>query len=522
MESTVMDFPLTIQHISWRAENLFRDRKIVSRSIAGTSTYSYADCFSRARKLASALSTLGVKEGELVGSIAWNHREHLELYLATTLSHRTLHTTNVRFHPSEMERVIIDAGDRALFFDSDVAKQLAERRSSFKGVVGMVDFQSEDYARLVDTASEVLEFPHIDESDAAIMCNTSGTTGVSKTVVYSHRSVYLHSLTLLGAGVLAISENDRVLPVVPMFHISAWDIPFASLMAGATLVLPGPRPRPADLASLIEIERVTLAAAAPAVLIELVQHLKDGNYDISSLKTIVTGGAEPPVGLVRELQSRWGVSVVHVWGMTETEAISSVNRASQPEQVTRQGVPMPGLEMRVVDNEGNELPWDGTSKGVLQVRGPWVSGSYVQREANEKSFVTTAGKTWLVTGDIVTIDQSGSIKLVDREKDLIRSGAESISSIDLENSLMTHPGVLEAAVVARPDPKWGERPFAFVVIRKGLEGSTTTDVLKLYLSSLNRYPKWWIPDDFRFIDAIPKTSTGKMDKKSIRKLLDSP
>lgn len=404
-----------------------------------------------------------------------------------------LHTVNVRFHPSEMEYVIKDFGDKAVFMDKDI---------DYKSDLPTFIFD-EKYDEEVNSREPISNIPDIDEREGAIACFTSGTTGRPKGVVYSHRSVFVHSLSLLTADALGISSNDVVMPVVPMFHISAWDVPFASLMTGAKLVLPGPRPKAEDLVNLIKEYKVTIAVGAPTVWIDVVNYLEREKKDLSPLKVVVTGGAEPPVGLVKKLKE-FGVKTYHAWGMTETEAIATLNK--NDERISEQGYPIPGVEISLVDLEGKELPWDGKSVGELVVRGAFVTKRY--------SNAQTQSEKWFRTGDVVKVNPDGSIKVVDRLKDLIKSGGEWISSIDLENAIMSYEKVLEATVVAVKDERWGERPVAVVVKKPGVE--VTAEEIIEYLKSLNRFPKWWLPDKILFVDSLPKTSTGKLDKKVIR------
>ena len=487
-----MDYNLNLRAIFWRVEKLYGDREIVSRTHEGIHKYTYSDFALRVRKLSSLLKEKGLV-GEKVASIAWNTHRHLELYFAVPLMGGILHTVNVRFHPSEMEYVIKDFGDKAVFMDKDI---------DYKSDLPTYIFD-EKYDEEVNSREPISNIPDIDEREGAIACFTSGTTGRPKGVVYSHRSVFIHSLSLLTADALGISSNDVVMPVVPMFHISAWDVPFASLMTGAKLVLPGPRPKAEDLVNLIKEYKVTIAVGAPTVWIDVVNYLEREKKDLSPLKVVVTGGAEPPVGLVKKLKE-FGVKTYHAWGMTETEAIATLNK--NDERISEQGYPIPGVEISLVDLEGKELPWDGKSVGELVVRGAFVTKRY--------SNAQTQSEKWFRTGDVVKVNPDGSIKVVDRLKDLIKSGGEWISSIDLENAIMSYEKVLEATVVAVKDERWGERPVAVVVKKPGVE--VTAEEIIEYLKSLNRFPKWWLPDKILFVDSLPKTSTGKLDKKVIR------
>jgi Acyl-CoA synthetases (AMP-forming)/AMP-acid ligases II len=511
MKSTIMDYNLSIHNVFWRAEKLYPDSQIVSRVHEGKVRYTYSKFSERVRRLSQYLREQGVDSSSVVGTIAWNTHRHLELYFSVPLLGGVLHTINVRFHPSEMEYVINFAGDKLVFYDVDVeeVKKVRAEKSKFVRL-------DDEFDREVNSHPPLDYFPEVDEREGAVMCFTSGTTGHPKGVVYSHRSIFIHSLSLLAKEIVGISSQDIVMPVVPMFHISAWDVPFASLMTGAKLVLPGPRPGPDHLASLIREEGVTVAIGAPTVWINLLDYLRREKIDLPSLKVVVTGGAEPPKGLIKGLREL-GIRTYHAWGMTETEAITTVNQSENIEELSRQGKVMPGIEVKIVDPSGNEIPWDGKSWGELVIRGAWVTGEYFNSpEKTRDSFLTLEGKRWFRTGDVVVLDPKGSIKVVDRAKDLIKSGGEWISSVDLENAIMTYEPVLEAAVVGVPDLKWGERPVALVVLRQEYRGKVgKEDVLK-YLESMNRFPKWWLPDEVIFVDSIPKTSTGKLDKKVLR------
>ncbi|QGA68240.1 long-chain fatty acid--CoA ligase [Sulfolobus sp. E11-6] len=500
MDSTIMDYNLNIKSIFWRIEKLYRDREIISRTHEGIVRYTYSDFALRVRKLATFLKTNGISE-KTVASIAWNTQRHLELYFAVPLLGGVLHTVNVRFHESEMDYVIRAMEDKAIFMDKDITY----RNSTLPTFIF-----DEKYDEEINLQEPIRDFPDVDEKQGAISCFTSGTTGKPKGVIYSHRSIFIHSLSLLTADVLGISSSDTVMPIVPMFHISAWDLPFASLMTGAKLVLPGPRPKAEDIVKMIKEFKVTVGVGAPTVWIDVVNYVEREKLDLP-LKVVVTGGAEPPLGLIKKLKEL-GVKTYHAWGMTETEAIATINKSDNIERMSEQGYPIPAFEIALMDPEGKELPWDGKSIGELVARGAFVTKKYL----NDKSDTQIR---WFRTGDVAKINLDGSVKVVDRLKDLIKSGGEWISSVDLENAIMSYEKVLEAVVVGVKDEKWGERPIALVVKKPGREVSES-EIIE-YLKSLNKFPKWWLPDKIIFVDSIPKTSTGKLDKKLVRDQLRS-
>ncbi|MEM0373987.1 MAG: long-chain fatty acid--CoA ligase [Sulfolobaceae archaeon] len=509
-------FQLTLQHIFWRVENLYKDQEIVWRNYEGKiERYTYLEFAKRSRKLASFFNSLGLKVGDRIATLEWNTRSHLEAYMASTIIGLVLHIINVRFHPSEIEYVIKHFGDKYLLASPEFSNIANELKS--RGVLKDAFILDKEFDKIIESQDPIKELPMIDEDYDAIACYTSGTTGKPKGIVYTHRTTYLNSLNLLLKDVVGITKSDTVLVVVPMFHINGWNFPFASLMIGAKLVLPGPRPKSKDLAELIQKEKVTIAAGAPTVWIDFLDFIERENYDISSLKIVVTGGAEPPRAIAEKFR-KYGVKLIHAWGMTETEAIASINNTDDLDQITKQGIPVPGIEMKLMSIEGeNELPWDGKTVGELWVSGAWVASEYYNDiEKTKEAFRLRENKIWLRTGDLVTIDEKGYIKVVDRLKDIIKSGGEWISSIDLENAIASHPKVLEAAVVGVKDERWGERPIALVVPKKEYRGILTEKEIVDYLISLNRFPKWWIPDKIIFVEEIPKTSTGKIDKKLIR------
>ncbi|AAY80439.1 long-chain fatty acid--CoA ligase [Sulfolobus acidocaldarius] len=497
MDSTIMDYNLNLKAIFWRVEHIYHDQEIISRTHDSIVRYTYKDFSERVRKLANFLRTKNLA-GENVATIAWNTQRHLELYFAVPLLGGVLHTVNVRFHPSEMEYVIREMEDKAVFIDRDI---------SYKG--DNVTVLDERYDDEINSFEPLTDLPDIDEKVGAVACFTSGTTGKPKGVIYSHRSIFIHSLSLLAKDVVGISSRDTVMPLVPMFHISAWDLPFASLMTGAKLVLPGPRPKAEDIVYLIKRYNVSIGAGAPTVWIDVLNYVEREKMDLSPLKVVVTGGAEPPQGLMKKLKEL-GVRTYHAWGMTETEAIATVNQSDSVEELSKQGYPMPGFEIGLMDENNRNLPWDGKSVGELVARGAFVTKKYYkQSDMMVNGFIRT--------GDVAKIYPDGNVKVVDRLKDLIKSGGEWISSVDLENAIMSYEKVLEAVVVGIKDEKWGERPIALVV--KKPDKDVNAEEIITYLKSLGRFPNWWMPEKIIFVDSIPKTSTGKLDKKVIRDML---
>jgi fatty-acyl-CoA synthase len=527
MQGLMSSFPLTLPHVVARAERLFADKPIVTALGGGrTARTTYGEWAERTRRLAGALDRLGVSQDARVATFAWNTARHLEVYFAAPCSGRVLHTLNIRLFADQLAYIVDHAQDEIVFVDRSllgVLWPIIAEQACVRHVVVMDDGPAvlPDDPRLIDyeellAGSEPAGFEVSDENRAAAMCYTSGTTGDPKGVVYSHRSSVLHALGVLGADALAVSEADVVLPVVPMFHANAWGLAHGAPMAGSTLVMPGPDLSPPALVDLMERERVTLAAGVPTIWMGLLDHL-DGR-DLSSLTRVLCGGSAVPASLSEAYRERIGLPITQAWGMTETSPVGSIARlrsgdrhapgARQAELAARQGEPLPLVACRIVDPEtAMELPWDGAASGELQVTGPWVAAAYYRDEGAEA--FTEDG--WLRTGDVANISAAGSIQLVDRTKDLVKSGGEWISSVELENAIMAHPGVREAAVVAVPDERWGERPLACVV---AADGRLSADEIREFLDG--RVSKWWIPDRFEFIDEVPKTSVGKFSKKTLR------
>jgi fatty-acyl-CoA synthase len=537
----MQDVPLTLPHLFERAERLFADKEVVTVTLAGRDRLTYGEWARRARGLGGVLDELGVSSDGRVGTFAWNTARHLELYFAVPCTGRVLHTLNIRLSADQLVYVADHAEDEVIFVDRSLARLLFPhlgRLTSVRHVVVMDDGVGEvppldagvevhDYEALL-AAAEPAEFRVDDEWRAASMCYTSGTTGNPKGVVYTHRSSFLHTLGVMAAGTMGIDEPDRVLPVVPMFHANAWGLAHAAVASGASLVMPGPDLSPGSVAELIESERITVAAGVPTIWMGVLPEL--AGRDTGSLRSIVCGGSAVPKALSEAYREATGLPILQAWGMTETSPVGALchlkstlgrdlDEAGRADLRTSVGQPAVGVEARITRSDaiGAEapLPWDGSTAGELQVRGPWIAAGYYADPRSADSFTADG---WLRTGDVATIDRHGYIRLVDRAKDVIKSGGEWISSVELENELMAHPQVAEAAVVGVPDDRWGERPIACVVLRPGVAaGDGTTADLLAHLEP--RVPRWWLPDDVVFLAAIPKTSVGKFSKKDLREQL---
>jgi fatty-acyl-CoA synthase len=527
MQGLMSSFPLTLPHVFHRAERLFGDKRIATATPSGLERETYADWTARTRRLAGALDALGISADGRVATFAWNTARHLELYFAAPCSGRVLHTLNIRLFPEQLRYIVDHAEDEVIFADRSLMKVLAPHLDGFATVrhivvmddgVGEVpdDDRIVDYEELIGGA-EPAEFADGDEQRAAAMCYTSGTTGNPKGVVYSHRSTVLHSLGTMLADSLGVNERDVILPVVPMFHANAWGLGQAGVMAGADFVLPGANMAPGAIADLIEDEGVTLAAGVPTIWMGMLGEL-DGR-DFSALKRIVCGGSAVPRALSESYREKIGMPILQAWGMTEMSPLGSIARirstlADRPEDEladfrASQGVVSPLVEVRIAGPDGDDLPWDDDARGELQARGPWVAAGYYNDDRSGESFTEDG---WLRTGDVATITPEGYIRLVDRTKDVVKSGGEWISSVELENQIMAHPKVKEAAVIGVPDEQWGERPLACVVPEPGaeLDGDEIRDFLE------GRVSRWWVPERIEFIEEVPKTSVGKFSKKTLR------
>jgi acyl-CoA synthetase (AMP-forming)/AMP-acid ligase II len=518
------DFQLSLTAIVERAEQLSSTRPVVSRSPDGSlKRTTIGECARRARRLAGALAALGVRDGDRVATLLWNQIEHLELYFAVPLMGAVLHTLNPRLNAHDLDHIAADAEDRVIVVDESLLGVLNSVGWEFEHVIvvggsGSLPDPAIQYESLIASAQPI-SWPHLSERQAAVMCYTSGTTGHAKGVIYSHRALVLHSLVESLPDVLGISKRDVIMPIVPMFHVNAWGLPYSAALNGAALVLPGSRLDPPSLLDLLESERVTLTAAVPTVWMGVLAALdaEPDRWDLRSVQRINIGGAAAPLTLLEGF-SRHGLRVIQGWGMTETSPIGTICQlpaeldsaqvSEQHRYLARQGVALPLFELRARSDDGELVPWDDFAMGELEVRGPWVAAAYHRGESADR--FTDDG--WFRTGDVVRIDARGCIRICDRAKDLVKSGGEWISTVELENHLMTHDAVAEAAVIAIPDEYWGERPLAAVVLRHGARASS--EELREHLSS--EFVSWQLPERIEFIDAIPRTATGKFKKTDLR------
>jgi fatty-acyl-CoA synthase len=531
MHGLMMDEPLILSRLFERSRRLFA-RKTLATRVPGQPLfrYTYADFAERVERLAGELAALGVQPGERVGTFAWNTHQHLETYWAVPMMGAVLHTVNFRLSTQDVTSIVNHAGDAALLVGSSVWPLIEPIRADLTTVRQFVVIRETpdaavpagalDYEELLALGTPVTEWPRLDERTASGMCYTSGTTGHPKGVVYSHRAVYLHSFAETQADTMALSERDVILHVVPMFHANAWCVPYAGVMVGATQIFAGPGPQPREIVDLIEAEQVTFVGAVPTVWNTIRDLCRAEGRDISSIRCCPVGGSAPPRSLIEDLD-RLGAPILHAWGMTETTPLGTVSRLKRhmeswtDEQKyavrTKQGYAVAGVDLRIVDADDRVVPWDGEAMGEIQVRGPWVASAYYNSPESADRWTEDG---WFRTGDVGKIDAEGYIQLTDRTKDVIKSGGEWISSVDLENMLMAHPKVLEAAVIGVPDPKWMERPLACVVPRPEHRDTLTPAEIIEFLRP--QVAKFWLPDEVVFIDEVPKTSVGKFDKKVLR------
>ncbi|MCX7893889.1 MAG: 3-(methylthio)propionyl-CoA ligase [Burkholderiales bacterium] len=531
MNGLMMQQQLLISSLLVHADRHHADQEIVSRRVEGDiHRYTYRDLARRSRQMANALAALGVKDSDRVGTLAWNGYRHMELYYAVSGSGAILHTINPRLHPDQIVYIADHAEDQVLFFDLTflpIIEAIAPRVKTIKHFVAMTDRAHMPretkvanllcYEELLEAQSDRYEWPQFDENHASSMCYTSGTTGNPKGVLYSHRSTVLHAYAGALPDVLDCSANDSILPVVPMFHVNAWSLPYVGCMVGAKMVYPGPGLDGKSLYELMESEQVTLSAGVPTVWQGLLGYMEQNGLRFSSMKRTVIGGSACPPAMTKKFNEAYGVHVLHAWGMTEMSPLGTVCafkpkhlKATQEERYAvqaKQGRGVFGVDMKVVDPNGRELPWDGKSSGDLLVRGPWVIEKYFKGEGGDPLV-----DGWFPTGDVATIDADGYMQITDRSKDVIKSGGEWISSIDLENIAMAHPAVAMAACIASKHPKWDERPLLVVMKKPGAE-VTREELLKFYEGKI---AKWWMPDDVVFVESIPLGATGKMLKNRLR------
>ena len=527
----MQDFPLTIGMILRHGQAVYGDSEVVTFEGDGSRRATFAEVAGRAGQLAGALQRLGTEAGDRVGTFQWNNQEHLEGYLAIPTMGAVLHTLNIRLFPELLTYVVNHAEDRVVIVDDSLVPLLARVAPDLKTVEHYIVVGSGDASALADAAAGVdvmrydellaaedadFPWPDVDERAAAAMCYTSGTTGNPKGVVYSHRSTVLHSMSVNAGIAVGLTERDRVLPIVPMFHANAWGLPYAAWYAGASFVMPDRFLQAEPLAKLIESERPTVAGAVPTIWSDLHRYSQEHPVDMSSFRLVVCGGSAVPRSLMERFESDHGVRIIQGWGMTETSPLAALaypprgvelGTTEEMDWRAQAGRVLSGVELRIVDDAGNPMPWNGEAVGEIEVRGPWVTASYYLDPATEKF-----DDGWLRTGDVGSVEPNGFIRITDRAKDVIKSGGEWISTVELENHLMAHPDIIEAAVIGVPDARWDERPLACVVCTQG-SGATAAD-LQAFLA--DKVAKWQVPERWAFIDEVPKTSVGKFDKKVLR------
>ncbi len=532
----MMGVQLTLDKVLERAVDLYPDRELVTKLPDGSvHRYTYGDAYDRINQLASALDDLGLDRGDRVGVVATNHYRHYELYFGPACSGRSIHMCNMRLPDHHFVHTIDDAEDRVIFVDPGLIEKVEANADDLDTVEQYVVLDDEvpdtdlepvtDYESLLEGQPTDYEWPDIDEDAEYGMCHTSGTTGLPKGVAYSHRAMYLHSIMGGHVDANGIGERDTILPVVPMFHANGWGLPYGATLVGAKQVFPSVHTDPETIARLIDEEGVTFSAAVPTIWLEMAEFLDENpEVDISNIDRLTVGGSAPPESLIRKYDEEYDAPILQGWGMTETSPLGTLSTLrketaalpsdEQYEYRAKAGLPVPGMQTRVIDDDGEEVPADGETMGELQVRSPWVTDGYHNRpEENEQAFTDDG---YLRTGDIATRDEMGYIDVVDRDKDVIKSGGEWISSVQLENELIGHEAVSEATVIAVDHERWQERPMAVVVPRDGV--TVDADDLEAHLAET--FPSWWLPDVYEIVDEIPKTSTGKFDKKTLRDQFD--
>ena len=531
MQGMMMDYPLTITSLMRHADKLHPDSEIVSvTSDNPRHRYQYRDAFRRVRQLANALAALGVAQEDVIGTLAWNDYRHFEIYYALGCSGAICHTINPRLFADQIEFIVNHAEDRWIFIDPmfvPLIEPLADKLPGVQGFIVMTDQANMPetslpnvhcYETLIAPHSDQIEWPQLDENSACSLCYTSGTTGNPKGVLYSHRALVLHTYAECLPDTMGVSVQDTVLPIVPMFHVNAWNLPYAAALVGFKLVMPGSHMgNPETLQQLIEEEQVTFSAGVPTVWLGLLNYLRDSGKSIDSLKRVIVGGSACPLSIM-EAFDQHGVYTHAAWGMTEMSPLGTVNVLSRTrdsysdEEFSRlrvkAGRPVYGVEMKIVDDNNQELPWNGSAFGALKVRGPWICSGYFKQEGSDAH----DDDGWLNTGDVATIDPQGYMQITDRTKDVIKSGGEWISSIELENAAIGHPAIAEAAVIGVLHPKWDERPL--LIAR--LEGDTRPSVEELQQYMSDKVARWWLPNDVVFVDALPHTATGKLQKVALR------
>jgi fatty-acyl-CoA synthase len=536
MQGLMMDMPLLVSSLLRHAARHYSDVEIVSRRVEGDlHRYTYADCHARAARLADALVKREVRVGDRVATLAWNGYRHMEVYYAVGGMGGVIHTINPRLHPEQIAWIVNHASDQYLAFDMTflpIVEAIAAHCPTVRGWIAMCDRDRMPadskvpnllcYEALLASGADTFVWPDLDERTAVALCYTSGTTGNPKGALYSHRSTVLHAYAAALPDAMGCSARDSILPVVPMFHVNAWGIPYSAPLVGAKLVFPGPALDGKSLYELFESEKVTYSAGVPTVWLGLLQHVSSNALRFSTLTRTVIGGSACPPAMIRAFQDQYGVDVIHAWGMTEMSPLGTLSRlqnkhlalpeAARQKILEKQGHVIFGVDMKIVDGNDAELPWDGKTYGDLLVRGPWVLKEYFRGEGGDPLRYDSEGRGWFPTGDVATIDPDGYMQITDRSKDVIKSGGEWISSIDLENLAIAHPAVAQAAVIGVVHPKWDERPL-LIVVRKPGATVTREEMLAHYEG---RIAKWWTPDDVQFVDAIPLGATGKILKTKLR------